>query len=184
MVTITPEESLLLQCLATTSLLGELSNANFFESDYFKQLSFANDACKQILKQSGIGNPATMQMMLYALLVVPREILSRESYKMFKCYVKRINPVVSLCVEEETTSNYDGETKKENINYFRHIRNAIAHSKCKFDSKNGKNYVTFIDNSPQNSEQCFIKIECYKVGFIIMELQKLIMEYYNNNHRR
>ena len=33
MSTISQEESLLLQCLATTSLLGELSNANFLESD-------------------------------------------------------------------------------------------------------------------------------------------------------
>lgn len=42
MSTISQEESLLLQCLATTSLLGELSNANFLESDYYKQLSFSN----------------------------------------------------------------------------------------------------------------------------------------------
>ena len=32
MSTISQEESLLLQCLATTSLLGELSNANFLEA--------------------------------------------------------------------------------------------------------------------------------------------------------
>ena len=46
MSTISQEESLLLQCLATTSLLGELSNANFLESDYYKQLSFSNKNIK------------------------------------------------------------------------------------------------------------------------------------------
>lgn len=69
MSTISQEESLLLQCLATTSLLGELSNANFLESDYYKQLSFSNKNIKNILTQFGLRNPATMQMMLYALLM-------------------------------------------------------------------------------------------------------------------
>lgn len=60
MSTISQEESLLLQCLATTSLLGELSNANFLESDYYKQLSFSNKNIKNILTQSGLRNPATI----------------------------------------------------------------------------------------------------------------------------
>ena len=63
MSTISQEESLLLQCLATTSLLGELSNANFLESDYYKQLSFSNKNIKNILTQFGLRNPATMQML-------------------------------------------------------------------------------------------------------------------------
>lgn len=180
---ITPEESMLLQCLATTSLLGELSNANFFDSDYFNKLSFENEKIKQILKSSGIGNPATMQMMLYALLTVPKEILSRSSYEILEHYVERINPLVYLLIEEETNSNYDGEEENKNINYFRHIRNAVAHSKCHYDSNGNKNYVTFIDNNSNNSKQCYIKIECYKVGVILMELQKLIIDYYNNNHK-
>jgi len=60
MSTISQEESLLLQCLATTSLLGELSNANFLESDYYKQLSFSNKNIKNILTQFGLRNPATI----------------------------------------------------------------------------------------------------------------------------
>lgn len=72
MSNISAEESLLLQCLATTSLLGELSNAKFLESDYYKRLAFANEEFKKILTISGLGNPATMQMMLYALLTIPR----------------------------------------------------------------------------------------------------------------
>lgn len=93
MSTISQEESLLLQCLATTSLLGELSNANFLESDYYKQLSFSNKNIKNILTQFGLRNPATMQMMLYALLTVPRETLSRTAYSVLETYVERINPL-------------------------------------------------------------------------------------------
>lgn len=102
MSTISQEESLLLQCLATTSLLGELSNANFLESDYYKQLSFSNKNIKNILTQFGLRNPATMQMMLYALLTVPRETLSRTAYSVLETYVERINPLVSTLIETET----------------------------------------------------------------------------------
>lgn len=180
MHSITAEESLLLQCLSTTALLGELSNANFLNSDYFEKLPFENESFKTIIKMSGLGNPATMQMMLYALLIVPKELLSRISYNKLETYVARINPQVCLLVEECTYSTYDNEDSKEKINYFRHIRNAVAHSKCNYNNENQKNYVEFTDNN--TSKQCSIKIECYKVGLILMELQKLIMEYYNDNH--
>ena len=47
MPNVSAEESLLLQCLATTSLLGELSNAKFLESDYYKRLAFGNGEIKK-----------------------------------------------------------------------------------------------------------------------------------------
>lgn len=181
MPSISAEESLLLQCLSTTALLGELSNDNFLESDYFKKLNFANKDFKTILKLSGLGNPATMQMMLYALLTVPREVLSRTDYSNLETYVTRINPLVCKLIESDTCSSYDGEGSIEKIDYFRHIRNAVAHSKCKYISEHQKNYVIFIDN--MKNKQCSIKMECCKVGYILMELQKLIMEYYNDKHR-
>ena len=46
---ITPEESILLQSLATTSFLVELSNNEFLNSTYFEELQFENSGCKQIL---------------------------------------------------------------------------------------------------------------------------------------
>ena len=124
-------------------------------------------------------------MMLYALLVIPREILTRTSYQTLKTHIKRINPLVySLIEKEETISNYNGEIETKNINYFKHIRNAIAHSKCHYYTNENKNYVNFFDNTQDNSKQCHIKIECYKVEYILVELQRLIMEYYNDNHQR
>lgn len=180
MSNITSEESLLLQCLSTTALLGELANDNFIESDYFKRLTFANENCKIILRESGLGNPATMQMMLYALLVVPKEILPRTADSSLETYVTRINPLVCSLIEEDTCSTYDNEEKIEKIDYIRHIRNAVAHSMCNYFSENQKNYVVFTDN--MKSKQCSIKMECYKVGLVLMELEKLIMEYYNDKH--
>ena len=114
------------------------------ESDYYKQLSFSNKNIKNILTQFGLRNPATMQMMLYALLTVPRETLSRTAYSVLETYVERINPLVSTLIETETMSTYDNEDSCEKIDYFRHIRNAVAHSKCNYFSDRGKNFVIFL----------------------------------------
>lgn len=179
---ISSEESLLLQCIATASLLGELSNSGFLESDYYKRLPFENEGLKMVLTTSGLGNPATMQMMLYALLTIPREVLSRTAYCALETYIERINPLVYSLVEEETFSTYAGEEARVNIDYFRHIRNAIAHSKCDYLCKDGKNYVVFSDSNSSGS-RCSIKMECFKVGFVMMELQRLILEYYNHTHK-
>ncbi|MDO4280972.1 MAG: hypothetical protein Q4C56_05020 [Peptococcaceae bacterium] len=178
----TAEESLLLQCLSTTALLGELSNNNFFNSEYFKQLPFSNEDFKKILVDSGLGNPATMLMMLYALLIVPKERLSGPDYDMFEDYVKsKIYPTIIDLAEKETYSTYAGEESLSKINYFRHLRNAVAHAKCYYFSENQKRYVIFSDSN-NNTKECSIKLECCNVGLILMELQKCIMEYYNTKH--
>ena len=60
-------------------LLTELIHKEFLESDFYKKCCFQkeNSAVKEILSNSGgIGNPATLQTMLYLLLVCPRESLS------------------------------------------------------------------------------------------------------------
>lgn len=46
-------------------------------------------------------------------------------------------------IETETMSTYDNEDSCEKIDYFRHIRNAVAHSKCNYFSDRGKNFVIF-----------------------------------------
>ena len=176
-------DSILLQCLATTSLLGELRNSNFLQSEYFAKLPFANEDVKEILLRSGLGNPATMQMMLYALLAIPKERLLREDYdELEKMFSPRINVLTRAIVEKETTSTYQGEGTLADIDYFYHIRNAVAHSRCHFSSENNKNYVTFEDWMPGKKGTCFIKMESYKIGYVLMELQRLIMEHYNKTN--
>lgn len=185
MPAMTKEESLLLQCLATTSLLGELSNADFFQSEYFEELAFANEDCKNILKLSGIGNPATMQMMLYALLVVPSELIFKKKvYETMDNICENVNQFIKLLVVNETTTYaYTRAVDVTAINYMHHLRNSVAHSQLLFETENRINYVTFTDRNPNNdSVFCSFKMETQKVGLILMELQKVIMEYYNKEH--
>ena len=66
-------DSYFLQALATTALITALDNPDL-KDDLFQILKFNNDSFKNIIKLSGIGNPATLQMFLYALLVAPYEM--------------------------------------------------------------------------------------------------------------
>ena len=78
---LTEQESIFCQALAMTSLLVELSDRDFLNSDYYNQnIIFAenNDNFQKILKASGLGNPATMQIFLYILLVKHFRVLMIE----------------------------------------------------------------------------------------------------------
>ena len=74
------------------------------------------------------------------------------------------------------------ENNIENIDYLRHIRNAVAHSKCNYFNENQINYVVFKDES--KSEHCSIKMKCSNVGSILTYLQILLIKYYNDNHKK
>lgn len=175
---ITENESIFLQGLATTSLFAELSNNNFLESEYYKKLNFSNCTLKKVLNLSGIGNPATMQMFLYILLVVPKEIL--KSFD--KSYEKNCkNAVNNLCidlVESKTNSTYLGEDNKISIDYYRHIRNAVAHAKCYYEQINNICYVTFKDTDiKDNNQHCEIIMQTKNVGKVFEKLQLQMMQY-------
>lgn len=179
---LTENESIFLQALATTSLIAKLNNSEFLNSEYYKKISFeSNDEFfKEILNISGIGNPATMQMFLYVLLVMPKEILSEfDILTMDKCK-KEINKLCIGLVESETNSTYSGENNINNIDYYRHIRNAVSHAKCSYKESDGICYVEFYDANIKNtSETCQIIIKTSNVGIILEKLQKQLMEFVN-----
>ncbi|MDD3417846.1 MAG: hypothetical protein PHY47_28305 [Lachnospiraceae bacterium] len=182
---LTEQESIFCQALAMTSLLAELSNRDFLNSDYYnKTMTFAgnNDNLQKILKSSGLGNPATMQMFLYILLVMPKETLSDLDdvtiiswENDLKATIQSFSPTVITTYPRE--SNSDLAT----INYFRHIRNAVSHAKCVYETENGRSYVTFKDKDPrQASHYCEIKMLTSDVGKMLEVLQKQIMTYLNS----
>lgn len=177
---ITENESMFLQGLAITSLPAELSNNSFLESEYYKKLNFSNDTFKEILNLSGIGNPATMQMFLYILIVLPKEIL-KDFDNTFenKCKVEVNNLCIDL-VEDTTNTTYSGENDISSIDYYHHIRNAVSHATCYYKQINGISYVTFKDTHIKDiSQYCEITIQTSKVGSIFEKLQLLMMQYIN-----
>lgn len=47
------------------------------------------------------------------------------------------------------TTTYPGESSSElsTIDYYRHIRNAVSHAKCVYETEDGRTYVTFKDKN-------------------------------------
>lgn len=183
-INLTEQESIFCQALATTSLLAELENTDFLNSDYYKKVILFNgnnDNFKKILDASGIGNPATLQMFLYILLVMPKETLSNLDGSTIsswgnelKTEIQYLAPVVTTTYPNESNNDLDS------INYYRHIRNAVSHSKCVYETENGCCYVTFKDENPRDaSQKCEIKMLTSDVGKMLEVLQKQIMEYLN-----
>ena len=75
---ITQEDNLLLQTHITTSFLFELINQNFTNSDYYKNMYFDDIFVKDNLLKVGIDNQGTLLMILYAMLVVPKQLLEQD----------------------------------------------------------------------------------------------------------
>ena len=135
---LTEQESIFCQALAMTSLLGELSNKDFLNSDYYNEnITFIgnNDNLKKILKASGLGNPATMQMFLYILLVMPKETLSRLDTTTINSWANALKTTIQS-FNVNVTTTYPGESSSDlsTVNYYRHIRNAVSHAKCVYET--------------------------------------------------
>ena len=174
-----PNESIFCQALATTELLHLLSDSNFLESDYYKNLQFPanNDILKYILKHSGVGNPATIQMFLYALLVMPKEILKNSEFEK-NCEECFNSTIIKFIYKFETHYSKEKNTDLVDINFYNHIRNSVAHSNCYYKTIEGYTYVTFRDELPNKKEQyCEITIKTANVGTLLAKLQNKMIEY-------
>lgn len=182
---LTEQESIFCQALAMTSLLGELSNRDFLNSDYYNEnIHFAGngDNFRKILKASGMGNPATMQMFLYILLVMPKETLSGLDHVTIESWENALKTIIQS-FNPSVTTTYPGESSGDlsTVNYYRHIRNAVSHSRCVYETEEGRQYVTFKDEDPKRSYHCEIKMLTSDVGSMLEVLQKQIMIYLNRH---
>lgn len=171
-------EAILSQALTITTLIYELHKSNFLESDFFKNNCFKenndnNSNFKKILNQNGIGNIATLQMFLYILLVMPKEILKDEQFQ------NELNEKMKI-LDFSIKTTYP-EENKENVNLYKRIRNAVAHYRCFPTLENNIYSVQFEDVNPNDRKQtCKIKMEISQVELMLVELQKSIMEFLNN----
>ena len=177
-IQITDEKvSLLLQNQANVFLLSKLLKPIFLKSAVFNDLTSDNQFFRDVIERSGLGNPAMMLMMLYALLVVPKELLSQSANCEMKQRIDKIDPLIANLAEDGTSSTYPNEENKEKIKYSRHMRNAISHARAHFFSENERNYVEFRDCIGNPAKVCSIKIECYKVAKIMDTLIAIMNQY-------
>jgi len=159
-------DNLLIQSYFTTALLFELKNANFLDSDYYKNRQFQDKFVQDNLPKVGIDNQGTLLMVLYTLLVVPRQLLETN----FPTEFDSLNgEVVKLATS--TTSSYRKDA--QTVDHVRHLRNAVAHARVNF-KQDGT--VTFRDEDRSGSvwEATF---PLTNIGDLLTALQAIFMKY-------
>lgn len=128
-IKLSPEDELIFQPYLMIELLFNLHKHIFLGSDYFKEMEYNKDT-RYLLKKVGIDNQGLIILALYALLVIPKEILEKKDYDPD---FEKINKNMSAyCQNRET--DYDSDSP--NTNYIRHLRNALSHGRISFVNGN------------------------------------------------
>lgn len=163
---ISQEMNLILQCYCNVVLIKELSkNNNLLGSEYFQNLSFDDLNVKTILNTIGVDNQGAVLMSLYAMLVIPRELISTE----FTVEYEKINAFIASKTQN-TNSTYKSDSKE--VNYIRHIRNSVAHAKVSFVPNKT---ITF--NDDYKSEVFSTTLDLRHVGEFFNQLQMVHTKY-------
>ena len=172
----TQNESIFTQAIADVSLISELACNHFLQSDFYNGICWSDsktnaDKIKTILNLSGICNPAMMQMCLYALLVMPKELLKKED----SCEERFNKESRKMAIPLSYESNYPDEESIERCNLYRHLRNAVAHSRCEYSIENRMCYVTFIDKDDHKGYHFHAKFLTEDIGKLMDILRQEMM---------
>ncbi len=122
---LTPDDQLVFQCYATSWLLFDLDNNRFLESDYFRNMNLLVPELRSMWNEIQITNQGCALMVLYALLVVPKEKL----FSNFPGEVATLNSFLAAN-SQNTSTTYTSDSTT--IDFVRHIRNAVAHARVTF----------------------------------------------------
>ena len=119
-IRIGPEDNLIFQPYLIIELLFNLKKHNFIGSDYFKKMKY-NEDTRDLLKKAGIDNQGLIMLSLYALLVIPKEILKKTYVPDFE-KINKINKIASITPYvihgfKNETNNVLYEAIKKIINY-------------------------------------------------------------------
>ena len=163
---ITQEENLILQSYCTVVLMNALAADNsLLNSDYYKALRIAPPV-RKIIGQIRVDNQGALLMFLYAMLVIPKELISSQCQSE---YDKIDSELASLT--ESTATTYDASP----VQYVRHIRNAVAHGRVSFAPGQS---VTFADKD--NKGHTFsTTMPLRNVGLFINQLQEVHRKYFS-----
>jgi hypothetical protein len=165
-IPIGPEENLIIQPYLIIELLFNLKKHHFISSDYFSKMHY-NEDTRSLLKRSDIDNQGLIMLTLYAMLVIPKEILKKTYVPDFE----KINKKMSrYCQNTET--NY----KNKNIDFTYHLRNAVSHGRISFVNGN----LIFKDQNKSGSRKFKSEINLIDVKELINDLETIIHQYIKN----
>lgn len=165
--TLSQEQNLLFQSYFTVSLLVELKNNNLLASGYFEGMSFGAPWIKDELRKIGVDNQGCAMMSLYAMLVLPREIIQ----KTYSDEYEKIDAFLNAHTQN-TASTYKSDLPS--ANYLRHIRNAVAHARVEFRPTDA---VIFNDENPRTNEAFSTELPLKYLGKLLHRLQMVHIAY-------
>lgn len=137
--------NILIQANSVSYLLIALKQNNFLKSNYYNSEFNLSSDIREIFNQVDIDNQGCLLMILYTILLMPKEIF----FQNFKTDFISLADFMDNEQSIKITSTNNKKIKKED--YIRHLRNSIAHSSVSFipnesvtfsDSHKGKSVVT------------------------------------------
>jgi hypothetical protein len=175
---ITQEDNLILQSYYTVVLLNAISKNKLENSDYFENLDIVSPI-KSAIKEIGVDNQGCALMVLYAMLVLPKELIENE----FSIEYESVNEFLqNEMVSVET--NYRNEDKDDvsTINFVRHLRNSVAHARVSFTPNIS---MQFSDSRGNQSQETFKAVfPLNKLGELINKLQNVHLEYIKSRNNQ
>lgn len=169
MTKLSDKDNLIIQTYVSIMLLLELHTNNFTNSEYFNSMHFSGLAVKETIRKIGIGNQGVLLMLLYGLLVLPKELDLLSEYP---ADFKNVNDFIHKRATDVYT-NYKRDLS--NIDFLYHIRNAVAHSKITME---GINFSIKDQNINKKSTEFFsCKISIEEIGNVIQLLLNLFLKY-------
>jgi hypothetical protein len=165
---VSQEENLVLQSYFTVSLLAELGNNKFFSSDYFNGMNFGSLDIKNFLEKNGIDNQGSAVMSLYAMLVVPYELI-RNNYNI---EFSAMNSFLGQKTKNVTTTYHNDAS---NSDFMYHLRNAVAH--CRISFKEGDSIVFADSNGAKKAvkkKDFYGELPLTDLGAFLHQLQHVI----------
>lgn len=159
----------ILQSFAATYILQK---ALYGEESIQKDI---NEVVTQIYDKTKTER-GVLLIFLYALLVIPKELIKnnkyKEKYKDVNLWIKQNN------MSENEKSDY--EEDKEGIDYVRHMRNSVSHGKVKYDESN--KFILFFDED-DHGHSCHFSVSMGKnISMVISKLREIITSYINEKY--
>lgn len=172
LIILTPEINILIQAYATSSLLLSLKQNDFLKSNYYNDANFIlEDGIREIFKQINIDNQGCLLMILYSMLVIPKEKFLRN----FKDNFNLINEFINENKNIKKSSTDGNKIKKDT--YVKHLRNSISHGSIEFIDKN---IVVFKDENPKTKNIITIEIPLSIIPELLSNLHEIIGSFIND----
>lgn len=163
----TQEQNLLFQSYFTVSLLVELKNNDLLNSQYFERMTFGAPWIKEELRKIGVDNQGSAMMALYAMLVLPREIINQ----IYSSEYDKIDAFLAKHTQN-TITNYSSDSSS--VRYLRHIRNAVSHARVEFRPSDA---VIFKDENHRTGENFSTELPLRYLGELLHQLQMVHISY-------